>query len=116
MGIVYPFDKDYGEGIEIIYHRKDWGWRNDIMNTFGWRTASIDQYKFELERLSDVLTLIELTAKWLDKGRWEDEGSSIWEYEESARRHLIQDICNLAIIYGWMLNNPDVYLEFYDSY
>ena len=84
MGIVYPFEKDYGEGIEIIYHRKDWGWRNDIMNTFGWRTASIDQYKFELERLSDVLTLIELTAKWLDKGRWEDEGSSIWEYEESA--------------------------------
>lgn len=114
-GIIYPFDKDYTEDIEIIYHRKDWGWRNDIMRTFGWNT-SVDRYKFELESPADVLTLIELTAGWLDKERWEDEGSSIWDYEDSAREHLIQDISNLAIIYGWMLQNPDVYLEFYDSY
>ena len=115
-GIIYPFEKDYNDNIEIIYHRKDWGWRNDIMRTFGWWNSSVDQYKFELERPADVLTLIELTAGWLDKERWENEGSSIWDYEESARKHLITDISNLAVIYGWMLNNPDVYLEFYDSY
>ena len=85
------------------------------MNTFGWLATSEDQYKFEIDTPESVLTLIELTAKWLDKDRWEDEGSSIWEYD-IARPHLIQDISNLAIIYGWMLNNPDVYLEFYDSY
>ena len=115
-GIIYPFDKDYDESPEIIYHRKDWGWRNDIMRTFGWWNSSVDQYKFELESPADVLTLIELTAGWLDKERWEDEGNSIWDYENSAHKHLITDISNLAILYGWMLNNPDVYLEFYDSY
>ena len=86
------------------------------MRTFGWWNTSVDQYKFKLENPADVLTLIELTAGWLDKERWEDEGNSIWEYENSARKHLIEDISNLAILYGWMLNNPDVYLEFYDSY
>lgn len=115
-GIIYPFDKDFEDNVEIIYHRKDWGWRNDIMNTFGWRTAPEDQYKFELESPGNILTLIELTAGWLDKERWENEGNSIWDYEESARKHLFTDISNLAIIYGFMLANPDVYLEFYDSY
>ena len=115
-GIIYPFDKDYEDNVEIIYHRKDWGWRNDIMQTFGWWNTSVDQYKFELENPGNVLTLIELTAGWLDKGRWENEGSSIWDYEESARKHLITDISNLAIIYSFMIENPDVYLEFYDSY
>jgi len=115
-GIVYPFESDYNDNIEIIYHRKDWGWRNEIMRTFGWGDKSETQYKFELEKPSDVLLLIELTAQWLDEERWENEGSSIWGYQETARKHLITDISNLAIIYGWMLNNPDVYLEFYDSY
>ena len=114
-GIRYPFGKDYEGCPEIIYHRKYWGWRNDIMRTFGWWNEPEDHYKFELESPADVLTLIELTAGWLDKERWEDEGSSIWEYDE-ARSHLVEDIGNLAIIYGWMLQNPDVYLEFYDSY
>ena len=114
-GIIYPFDKDYGESPEIIYHRKDWGWRNSIMSAFGWCANDVDQWKFEIDTPESVLALIELTAKWLDKDRWEDEGGSIWEYD-MARPHLIQDISNLAIIYGWMLNNPDVYLEFYDSY
>lgn len=86
------------------------------MHTFGWWNDSETQYKFELEKPSDVLLLIELTAQWLDEDRWENEGNSIWGYQESARKHLITDISNLAIIYGWMLNNPDVYLEFYDSY
>ena len=108
---------DYADNIEIIYHRKDWGWRNEIMHTFGWWDNKSDtQYKFELEKPSDVLLLIELTAQWLDEERWENEGSSIWGYQESARKHLITDISNLGIIYGWMLNNPDAYLEFYDSY
>ena len=114
-GIIYPFDKDYEESPEIIYHRKDWGWRNDIMRTFGWWNSSVDQYKFELESPADVLTLIELTTGWLDKERWEDEGNSIWNYEQ-VRPVLIQNIINLAAIHTFMCENPDVYLEFYDSY
>lgn len=116
-GIQYPFDKDYEDGaVEIVYHRKDWGWRNDIMNTFGWHNNLEDQWKFELDTPEQVMTLIELTAKWMDEERWEDEGNSIWEYNPTARRHLVEDICNFTLIYGFMLTNPDVYLEFYDSF
>ena len=114
-GIKYPFEKDYEGEVEIVYHRKDWGWRNEIMNTFGWRNASEDQWKFEIDTPEDVITLIELTASWLDGERWESEGSSIWEYKDS-RSHLIDDIINFALIYNFMQTNPDVYLEFYDSY
>ena len=114
-GIKYPFDNDYEDTVEIVYHRKDWGWRNEIMNTFGWRCASEDQYTFEIDTPDDVITLIELTAGWLDGERWESEGDSIWDYKES-RSHLIKDIINFALIYNFMQANPDVYLEFYDSY
>lgn len=114
-GIKYPFDKDYEDSPEIIYHRKDWGWRTDIMNSFGWRTFSPDQWEFEIETPEQVLDLIELTAKWLDKDRWEEEGDSIWEFDEE-KHFLVRDIANLAIIYGFMKENPDIYLEFYDSY
>ncbi len=118
-GIQYPFSGDYNSSAEpeIIYHRKDWGWRTEIMNSFGWRCKEPEEWKFNIETPNDVLALIALTAKWLDKDRWLDEGDSIWDYEEDGvAQHLIIDICNLALIYGFMLNNPDVYLEFYDSY
>jgi hypothetical protein len=114
-GIIYPSEKDYLDGPEIVYHRKDWGWRNDILETFGWRFAPEEEWKFEIDTPKQVITLIELTAGWLDKERWETEGNSIWEYED-AHDNLIHDICNFAIIYSWMKENPDAYLEFYDSY
>jgi hypothetical protein len=114
-GILYPFDTDYSDNPEIIYHRKDWGWRTDIMNTFGWRCKEPEEWRFPMEKPSQVLRMIELTTSWLDKERWDNEGESIWEYDE-IKKILIRDISNLALIYGFMLNNPDVYLEFYDSY
>ena len=113
-GITYPFDKDYMDEVEIVYHRKDWGWRNEIMNTFGWRDNNT-QWKFEIEKPSDVMTLIDITASWMNEERWENEGSSIWAYDEIHDR-LVHDIVNFALIMAFMENNPDIYLEFYDSY
>ena len=113
--IVYPFEKDYNDGVEIIYHRKDWGWRNEIMNVFGWRFIADYEREFEINTPDEVKTLIDITASWLDAERWENEGNSIWSYDE-IRHHLVQDIVNLALIQAFMENNPDVYLEFYDSY
>lgn len=115
-GIKYPFDKDYTtEGPEILYWRKNWGLRNAIMRAFGWDLASIEQYKFDIDKPEQVLDFIEIIASFMDEETWEDEGSSIWEYKE-IRHTLIQNIINLAIIYTFMVENPDVYLEFYDSY
>ena len=114
-GIDYPFETDYNDEVEIVYWRKNWGLRNCIMNTFGWRTAPEDQWKFEINKPMEVLTIIEIIASFLDKEKWEDVGDSIWEYEEE-RPVLIQNIINLAMIHTFMCENPDVYLEFYDSY
>ena len=114
-GIIYPFNKDYEGSVEIAYWRKCWGLRNDIMSIFGWWTKSPDEWQFEINTPAQVIDLIELIAQWLDKERWEDEGDSIWEYDEILPI-LQRDVINLAIIAGFMENNPDVYLEFYDSY
>ena len=115
----YPFEKDYG-GVEVIYHRKDWGWRNSIMKEFGWKDVNMcddiaDMKAYLIETPAQVLKLIEVTASWLNEEKWEDEGNSIWEYEH-ARRHLVEDIINYSILYSFMQQNPDIFLEFYDSY
>ena len=112
QGIVFPFDKDYTNGIEILYWRKNWGLRNAVMDHFD---SSVDQYYFNIETPSQVLEFIEIIASFLDKERWENEGDSIWSYEE-IRPVLIQNIINLALIHAFMRENPDVYLTFYDSY
>ena len=114
-GIIYPFNEDYEGSVEIAYWRKCWGLRNDIMNTFGWRARPSDEWEFEISTPAQVIDLITLIAKWLDKERWEDEGDSIWEYDD-IKNMLIQNIINLSIIQSYMTINPDVYLEFYDSY
>ena len=85
------------------------------MKTFGWYNDLLTQGEFIIDKPVQILTLIELTAQWLDEMRWENEGQSIWEYDE-IRPILIRDISNLAILYGFMLNNPDVVVEFYDSF
>ena len=53
----------------------------------------------------------------MNKETWEDysHGSTIWEYEDYLPI-LQQNVMNLAIIASFMMNNPDIYLVFYDSY
>ena len=114
VGIFYPFEQDYSDGIEIVYWRKCWGLRTDIMNTLGWRT-SLDPYRYEISKPAQVLEFIEVVASWLDEERWEEDGDSIWTYEE-IRRNLIHSLVNLGMMYTYMIDNPDVYLEFYDSF
>ena len=115
VGIKYPFDTDYNNEVEILYWRKNWGLRNRLMATFDWYKLPVEQYKFEIDNPMQVLTVIEIIASFLDEEKWEDEGNSIWSYTE-IRPILIQNIINLALIHAFMCENPDVFLEFYDSY
>lgn len=111
--LIYAFDRDYDEGFpEINYHRKDWGLRNAIIDYFGGENH-IGGY--EIETSSQVFDIIRITVSFMDKEKWENEGESIWDYDEVLPR-LQQDIINLAIMAAFMKNNPDVYLVFYDSY
>lgn len=110
--LVYAFDRDYGEYPEINYHRKDWGLRNDIINYFG---GENNTGYYNIEMPSQIFDIIRITVSWMNKEKWEDEGDSIWDYDEVLPR-LQQDVINLAIMAAFMRNNPDVYLTYYDSY
>ena len=112
-GIVFPFEKDYGDAVEILYWRKNWGLRNAVINTFGWFEGS-DGY-YEIDTPEQVREFIKIIASFLDEEKWEEDGNSIWSYDE-IRDVLVQNIINLAIVYTLMEANPDIYLVFYDSY
>ena len=108
----YPFN--FGEkDTEIVYHRKDWGLRNVIVHTFPLKPDS--EWQYIIDTPNQVFDLIKIIIQFIDKDTWEEEGDSIWEYDEILPI-LRRDIMNLAIIAAFMKNNPDVYLEFYDSY
>ena len=112
--LVYPWDEKFDrEGVEILYWRKNWGLRNEIVNTF--RPKDNNEYLYLLETPKDVFTLIKIIVSWMDKNKWEENGNSIWDYD-AILPILQRDIINLSIAYVVMKNNPDIYLEFYDSY
>ena len=110
----YPFEKDYNGDVEICYGRKWWGLRSQLLKEINWSEIEKDYYFF-IDTPSEITHVIEVVASWLNEERWEDEGNSIWSYEE-AQPNLINWIINLALIMAWMENNPDAYLVFYDSY
>lgn len=115
-GIRYPFSSDYNYDPEICYGRKWWGLRSELLATIDWiYDEEFPDYYYGIEKPSEVFHVIEVVASWLDKERWENEGNSIWDYEE-ARPNLINWIINLSIIGSYMEENLDVYLVFYDSY
>ena len=115
-GIRYPFSSDYNYDPEICYSRKWWGLRSELLAVIDWvYDEEFPDYYYIIEKPSEIFHVIEVVASWLDKERWETEGNSIWDYEE-ARSNLIDWIINLSIISGYMEENPDVYLVFYDSY
>lgn len=118
-GIQYPFENDYNGIPEIVYWRKNWGLRTAITRIL-WpeevnKEAGETPYHYYAWTSREVIDVIGMIAIFLDKEKWEDEGRSIWTYEE-ARLGLIRDIINLSLMVDYMAKNPDVYLEFYDSY
>ena len=113
--IKYPFEKDYNDEVEIVYWRKNWGLRNCIMAEFGWYELPEDQYKFEIDSPNQVLAIIEIISLFLNREKWESDAQSIWTYDE-IRPVLLQNIINFVAIKIFMDENPDIYLEFYDSY
>lgn len=113
VGIRYPFGKDYNEQIEILYWRKNWGLRNAVLEHFG--TRFTEDYITEIDTPDKVLDLMEIIVNFMSEEAWEEDGNSIWTYEEILPV-LKNNIVTLALMVGYMQENPDVYLEFYDSY
>lgn len=72
-------------------------------------------YYYIIDTSSQVIEIIKGLVQFMDKEYWEDNANSIWTYDE-FKDHLAEDLVNFAFILGYMKQNPDVYLEFYDSY
>ena len=116
--LIYPFEKEYiADEVEIIYWRKNWNLRNTILNSNAVNSTNTSEYEFSIDTPAQVFELIKIIVSFMNKDAWEDDeyGSTIWEYDEILPI-LQQNVMNLAIIASFMINNPDIYLVFYDSY
>jgi len=101
--------------VEIIYWRKNWNLRNAILNSNAVNSISTSEYEFSIDTPAQVFELIRIIVSFMNKETWEEDGDSIWDYDEILPI-LEQNVINLAIIAGFMQNNSDIYLVFYDSY
>ena len=77
--------------------------------------CSMDNYTYDIDTTSQIIDIMRGIIEFMNEETWEEEGHSIWTYQE-IREHLAYDLVNLSLMIGYMKNNPDVYLEFYDSY
>lgn len=116
--LIYPFEKEYIAGeVEIVYWRKNWNLRNAVLDSNAVLPTGANTYEFSIDTSAQVFELIKIIVSFMNKDTWEDDeyGSTIWDYDEILPI-LQRDVMNLAIIASFMINNPDVYLVFYDSY
>ena len=109
----YPFDSKYDDdkGPEIIYWRKNWGLRNQIVHL----CRTNDDFYYIIDDVKQVEDIIKIITYFLDEKIWDNEGQSIWTYDE-IKATLKNNIADLTVIKNFMVDNPDVFLLFYDSY
>lgn len=96
---------------EVAYWRKFWGFRNEIVETFGQESECAD-IPINDENIDKLITILE---KYLDRDYFDDNANSIWEYHE----YLIYNIRmleNLKVLSKYLKENPDTKCYFYDSY
>lgn len=104
------FCENYENEVEIVYWRKCWGIRNEIIKNLGGENDT-GSYILGLDDLENIINIL---RKFLDKKYWDLWADSIWKYEdfiENSAQYLI----NLTWLYGYAKHN-DVTIEFYDSY
>lgn len=105
------------ETVNIMYMRKYWGVRNEIMEFL--RADDMHDYEIPIDA-AQLEGVIKILYKFTDKEYFNNNGgSTIWSWEE-ALKTLFAGICNLKIILNDMENgefNTEKYeLCFLDSY
>ena len=104
-------DRDYGSEIEIAYWRKCWQVRHLIYEAIN-MPAENDSI-VELSR-EDVLAIIKALTKNI-KQKWYEYSPPYWEWKEYKVNHR-ENIRRLRRLVRLMKKDPDVVVEFYDSY
>lgn len=99
--------------MEVIYYRKCWGPRNEIIGKLmGPFDEEKYEYKVSFENLKEIYKII---SHFNNKKVWENDGCSIWEYSE-MRDKLDQDLTILEWLMDYMRAHDDLEVYFYDSY
>lgn len=111
--IVFPFPQDDDFELEIVYWRKNWGLRGAILDIIG--KGENETYYYPVDTPEEVFNIVHAIFSFMNEVDWEMKGDSIWTYDE-IKPILERDIINLILMIPFMRKNPDVYLEFYDSY
>ena len=98
-------------GVDICYWRKCWGLRDTIL------TKVVYDYGDSRYNLleGDIHEIRKILRYFSNRKRWEDEGRSIWAYEDIRRRLFKQRIV-LWWLERYLRKNPTVECYFYDSY
>ena len=100
-------DKD----VEIAYFRKCWGIRGEIIRLLH---VKDDEYKLPVEK-EDIIPIVKILMKYLDREYYDENADSIWEYDE-YKENIQHSIINLMWLRVYMETHPDVTCYFYDSY
>ena len=107
-GIVIK-NKD-GTKEEICYWRKCWNIRRLIFDCID-PNKLLFEYSLSLGDLVDIYYAL----KTLNKENWNENGGSIWEWEE-IKKGLKRDIKELGKLIKRMKKEPELEVIFYDSY
>ena len=99
------------EDIGIAYFRKCWGIRGEIIRLLH---VKDDAYKIPVEK-EDIIPIVKILMKYLDREYYDENADSIWEYDE-YKENIQHSIINLMWLRVYMETHPDVTCYFYDSY
>lgn len=107
----WDWNEWYGEQ-EIVYFRKHWGIRGEILAKLHCTQDNDSETPVDSE---DIIPIVKILMKYLDREYYEDNAHSIWEYYE-AYNHIQDSIINLIWLKMYMDSHPEVECYFYDSY
>lgn len=100
------------EGQHLLYFRKHWGIRGEILAKLHCRKDNDSETPVDVE---DIIPIVKILMKYLDKEYYDENADSIWEYTESYD-HIQESIINLMWLKMYMESHPDVECYFYDSW
>ena len=104
--------EENGSGCELVYFRKCWGIRGEILEKLHCKEDNDSETPIDIE---DIIPIVNILMKYLNKEYYDDCADSIWEYEE-AYENIQESIINLMWLKMHMESHPDVSCYFYDSW
>ena len=111
VDLPWGWDEEH-EDVELIYFRKHWGIRGEILKKIHCMDDNESHTPVEAE---DIIPIVKILMKYLDKEYYEYNADSIWEYAEACN-HIQHSIINLIWLKTYMESHPDVECYFYDSW